>query len=163
MENMKIEPVSDTEAEYGSGNETDPAIMERGPAMEDIGNFVEDIRDNAVKQMKETLYERMDLCEARNRNLARRVADLEEMMDNFLKEERRAATGEKELMEYVENGVEDAGKYGASRAYIRRYLKEKHGISTSGYQRTKVNRAIRSMIDTGIVEERGTLLIVKKD
>lgn len=161
MENMKVEPASD--AEYVSGDETDPAIMERGQALEEIESFVENIRGSAVKQMNETVFERVEMCESRNRNLARRVADLEETMQNFLKEERRGATGEKELMEYVESGIEDAGKYGASRAYIRRYLKEKHDISSAGYQRTRINRAIRSLIDTSIVEERGTLLIVKKD
>ena len=97
---------------------------------------------------------RLKSFESKLVNVQMRLRDLE------AKEEEKRKMASKKLEEYVESAVSGAGKFGCSRDYVRKVLRDAHGMSfDSGYARTKLNRTLRKFCDDGIFKQCGNLFI----
>ena len=97
---------------------------------------------------------RLKSFESKLANVQMRLKDLE------AKEEDKRKMASQKLEEYVESAVSGAGKFGCSRDYVRKVLRDAHGMSfDSGYARTKLNRTLRKFCDDGIFKQCGNLFI----
>ena len=97
---------------------------------------------------------RLKSFESKLANVQMRLKDLE------AKEEDKRKMASQKLEEYVESAVSGAGKFGCSRDYVRKVLRDAHGMSfDSGYARTKLNRTLRKFCDDGTFKQCGNLFI----
>ena len=130
-------------------------VHENGHSVEEDGMTIDDGEEwNVERDCLSRFYLKLKSFEEKLSDVQLRLKAVEE------REEEKRKMASKTLEEYVENAVSSAGKFGCSRDYVRKFLKETHGMNfDGGYARTKLNRTLRKLCDDGTFKQCGNLFI----